>query len=54
MQSLTIYFGSWLVHLPLSEARGRVVLSSINSLMLGNRDDSHDMTGRGKLLYMQD
>lgn len=50
MQSLTICFGSWPVHLPLSEAHGRVVLSSINSLMLGNGDDSHDMTGKGKLL----
>lgn len=47
MQSLTICFGSWPVHLPLREAHARVVLSSINSLMLGNRDDSHDMGRRG-------
>lgn len=45
MQSLTICFGSWPVHLPLREAHARVVLSSINSLMLRNRDDSHDMEG---------
>lgn len=50
VQSLTICFGSWPVHLPLSEAHGRVLLSSINSLMLGNRDVPHNMTGRGKLL----
>lgn len=50
VQSLTVCFGSWPVHLLLSGAHGRVVLSSINSLMLRNSDDSHDMTGRGKLL----
>lgn len=42
MQSVTICFGSQPVHLPLREARARVVLPSINSLVLGNMDDSHD------------
>lgn len=49
MQSLTICFGSWPVHFPLCEAHARVVLSSINSLMLGNRNDSYDAERGGKI-----
>lgn len=41
VQYLTICFDSWPIHLPLHGAHATVVLSSINSLVPGNRNDSH-------------
>lgn len=48
MQAFTVCFGSWPVLFSLCEAHVRVVHSSINSLMLGNRNNSHDVERAGR------